>query len=125
MKNKIVYLLMAVSFTSQARNFTKVYAAGLTYNKHIHASSEHPDKNHPIIFVKEQRSLVQSESTHYVSVPNDNEIYAALEGIKKGSSPAVKAKFKDFPKMFDYEAEIGVLFTRDITAEDLAQENLK
>ena len=64
-----------------------IYAAGLVYKKHIKDSAEKVDnKNGPVIFAKNMRSLVLAEKSVNVSIPTQAQIYSELEKLESGLS---------------------------------------
>ncbi len=123
-----ILLLCGGNFAFAAKaSLGPVYAAGLVYKKHIKDSAESVDqKKGPVIFLKQMRSLVLAEQSVDVRIPSQNEIYADLDALEPGISKTLNEKFPDgFPKMLDYEAEIGVHFTRDVSWDELSGSALK
>jgi 2-keto-4-pentenoate hydratase/2-oxohepta-3-ene-1,7-dioic acid hydratase in catechol pathway len=110
----------------QANTVTEVWAAGLTYQKHIDDSFEKVDhKKGPPIFLKSKRSLVLAENAVSVASPSEEEIYRDLERLEPGLKAKLESNFKEgFPLMLDYEAEIAFYFTQKVTKADLARSHL-
>ncbi len=98
----------------------KVWAAGLTFKKHIKDAGESVDKKYgPPMFIKAAQTLVFSESRQKVSIPQDAVVYAELEKLETGLSGKVREKYAEFPHLLDYEAELGIYFNRTITRSEL------
>ncbi len=130
MKLKTVWIavLSLAIFSAEAADLPigKVYAAGLTFKKHIKDAQESVSKDGPPIFLKHPRSLLWAETRKDVKIPKDATVYAELERLEPGLSAKVQDKFEDgFPMMFDYEAEIGIYFTRAVKKSELSGTSLK
>lgn len=122
-----ITILSFVFFSAQAAELPigNVYAAGLTFKKHIKDSGEKPTEAGPPIFLKHSRTLLWAETRKDVKTPSDATIYADLEKLEPGLPAKVQDKFDEFPLMFDYEAELGIYFTRTVKKSELTLASLK
>ena len=108
-----------------ASPFAKVFAAGLTYKKHISDSAEKIDPKGPVIFVKNPRTVLRAVHSQSVAIPTEKLVYERLDFLKPGLASEVRAKFDSFPMMLDYEGELGILITRALTKTDLLKDSLE
>jgi len=97
-----------------------VFAAGLTYRKHIRDSAEKVSER-PVIFEKNPRSYLAAESFQSVTLPSEKLIYERLEKLKARLANEVSRKFENFPTMLDYESELGIVFTRRLSRADIEE----
>lgn len=127
-KKSWIFILFFAIYSAQAADLPigKIYAAGLTFKKHIKDAQESVSKDGPPIFLKHPRTLLFAESRKDVRIPADSTIYAELDRVEPGLAAKVQDKFEDgFPLMFDYEAEIGIYFTRAVKKSELSGASLK
>ncbi|MEZ4815886.1 MAG: fumarylacetoacetate hydrolase family protein [Bdellovibrionota bacterium] len=131
LQNIKIFSVLLCSFFVSANLFSaelpigQVYGAGLTYKKHIKDAGERFQKDGPPIFIKGQRSLLLAEKLQNVATPSDAIVYSELEALEPGLPAKIQKDFDEFPLMFDYEAEVGLYFTRDVKASEFNTASLK
>jgi 2-keto-4-pentenoate hydratase/2-oxohepta-3-ene-1,7-dioic acid hydratase in catechol pathway len=129
LKKSVMTVTVAMSFSAAAGAASfpvnRVFCAGLTYEAHIKATGEKVDRNNPLFFEKKLHAAYRAGEDASVAIPGEKEIYAELGRVEPGIEPKLQETFSTFPKMLDYEGELGIYFTRDFSLEEVSNPNLK
>lgn len=123
------YSLLSMTFfesAAMAHNRYPIYAAGLSYRKHIEDSAQSYDADKgPLIFTKAYRTLALERGPATVALPQAERVYTELESLESGLGSRLRDEFgENFPYLFDYEAELGIYFRKSVSATELAGESL-